>query len=237
MSRPLVGIDSCPDGWLCVVEDGAGELRAFVRPDFAAVVANLPQDALLAIDIPIGLSESGPRACDREARALLGRPRASSVFSAPVRGVLGLPSYEEASEAHRRIDGRGMSRQAYGITRKIGEVDAVLRSGPPSLRERVVEVHPEVSFCLWNEGRPMRHAKKRRAGADERRALVESVWPGATERLTSQLDEADRRYEADDLLDAIVALWTARRVQADTARTLPEDPPADRYDLPMRIVG
>jgi predicted RNase H-like nuclease len=237
VSRTLVGIDGCPDGWLGVVEDGSGDLRAFVRPDFAEVVASLPEDALLAIDVPIGLSESGPRICDREARALLGPPRASSVFPAPVRGVLGLPSYEEASEAHRRIDGRGMSRQAYGIAHKIGEVDAVLRSGPPALRERVVEVHPEVSFCLWNEGRAMRHAKKRPDGADERRALVASAWPGATERLTAQLDAAGRRYGADDLLDALAALWTARRVAAGTARTLPENPPSDRFGLPMRIVG
>lgn len=237
MSRPLVGVDGCPDGWLCVVEERPGELRAEVHLDFADTVAGPSGDALLAVDIPIGLSDAGPRACDRAARVLLGRPRMSSVFSAPVRGVLGLPSYEEASEAHRRIDGRGMSRQAYGIARKIGEVDAVLRSGPPSLRERVVEVHPEVSFFLWNGGRPMRHPKKRAAGAAERRALVDSVWPGAVERLTAQLDETGRRYGADDLLDALAALWSARRVGAGTARTLPENPPSDRFGLPMRIVA
>ena len=42
------------------------------------------------IDIPIGLSDSGPggRLCDREARQLLGCGRVSSVFSAPARRTL-----------------------------------------------------------------------------------------------------------------------------------------------------
>jgi predicted RNase H-like nuclease len=113
----------------------------------------------------------------------------------------------------------------------------VVRSGPPSLRERVVEVHPEVSFCLWNGGRAMRHSKKRAEGRAERRALIDAVWPGAVERLRARLNGSGRRYGIDDLYDALAALWSARRVRAGTARTLPDDPPTDRFGLPMRIVG
>ncbi|MFN2324152.1 MAG: DUF429 domain-containing protein, partial [Trueperaceae bacterium] len=187
--------------------------------------------------IPIGLTEKGQRACDRAARKLLGRPRGSSVFSSPVRGVLGIRGYREACDAHRRIDGRGMSRQSYAIMDKIEQVDAVLRSGPASLRERVVEVHPEVAFCLWNDGQPMTHPKKTAAGRGERQGLIEAAWPGVVDELVLELDATGARYGVDDLHDAFAALWTAQRVRARTAKTLPDVPPIDRFGLPMRIVA
>jgi predicted RNase H-like nuclease len=237
VSRPLAGLDGCPDGWVCVQEDASGLLSARVAASFASAVASLAAETLIAVDIPIGLTDTGRRDCDRAARRLLGWPRMTSVFSAPVRGVLGLPDYREANEAHRRIDGRGMSRQSHAIARKIGEVDAVLRAGPPSLRARVVEVHPEVSFCLWNGGVAMRHNKKAAAGRTERRARIDAVWPGEAQRLKAQLDATGLRYGLDDLYDALAALWSARRIRAGTARTLPDAPEADRFGLPMRIVG
>ena len=39
-----------------------------------------------------------------------------------------------------------------------------------------------------------------------------------------------------DILDAFAALWTAERIAAGRARTLPEQPPMDDTGLPMRIV-
>jgi predicted RNase H-like nuclease len=40
----------------------------------------------------------------------------------------------------------------------------------------------------------------------------------------------------DDILDGLVALWTAERIVRGEARTLPEDPPVDRYGLRMEMV-
>jgi len=237
MTRPVAGLDGCPDGWIVVVEAADGALSAWIARHFADAIRDLPSDAIVGVDIPIGLMEKGQRACDRAARKLLGRPRGSSVFSSPVRGVLGIRGYREACDAHRRIDGRGMSRQSYAIMDKIEQVDAVLRSGPASLRERVVEVHPEVAFCLWNDGQPMTHPKKTAAGRGERQRLIEAAWPGVVDELVRELHATGARYGVDDLHDALAALWTARRVRARTAKTLPDVPPIDRFGLPMRIVA
>jgi predicted RNase H-like nuclease len=74
------------------------------------------------LDIPIGLPLRGSRACDLEARRLLGWPRLTSVFPAPLRPMLTATSYQEAQHIRREIDGKGCSRQAYGIQSKVREV-------------------------------------------------------------------------------------------------------------------
>src|SRR6266700_814257 len=82
---PVAGVDGCRAGWL-VVHGG----RAAVCTDFAEVLTALPDDAVVAVDMPIGLvdeHEPGGRAVDRAARARLGAKR-SSVFSPPPRCAL-----------------------------------------------------------------------------------------------------------------------------------------------------
>jgi len=169
VTRPVAGLDGCPGGWLYVRKVENGQLEAGIAGDLSAVLEAIPDDTIVATDIPSGLTETGGRACDAAARDLLGWPRRARVFSAPVRGVLGIGTYREACDAHRAIDGRGMSRQSFAIMAKIAEVDAVLRTGTAALRERVAEIHPEVSFSLWNGGTAMVHAKKTAAGRAERR--------------------------------------------------------------------
>lgn len=237
MTRPVAGLDGCPDGWVVVTEDGGGTLSTRVACSFADALWHLPGDAIVAVDTPIGLTDAGQRECDRAARKLLGKPRGSSVFSSPVRGVVGIRDYRTASDAHRSIDGRGMSKQSFAIMDKIEEVDDVLRSGPGSLRERVVEVHPEVSFCVWNGDQPMTYPKKKSAGRAERRRLIEAAWPGVLERLERELDATGARCGGDDLYDALAAVWTARRVRKEDAREFPKQPPRDACGLRMAIVG
>ena len=180
MSR-LVGVDGCPDGWLCVVADGRN-LDATILPDLDAVLRSFGSDAIITIDVPIGLTDAGPRSCDLEARRLLKAPRASSVFPAPVRPTLSARTYLEACTIHAAADGRRMSKQAFAILPKIVQVDAVLR-GDPSLQRRVREVHPEVCFTVWNADQPMLHRKTRSQGREEREALIDKNWPGQRERL------------------------------------------------------
>ena len=50
--------------------------------------AQIPAPAVFSIDIPIGLTDSGPRQCDIQARRLLGARRGTSVFPAPIRPAL-----------------------------------------------------------------------------------------------------------------------------------------------------
>lgn len=224
----IAGVDGCRAGWLAVIEDGSSRIFS----TFAELIAGLDAGTI-AIDIPIGLTDAGPRECDLAARRILGPKRGSSVFPAPIRPALAAASYAEACAISRRVHGKALSAQGWGICRKIAEVDAALRARP-ELRERVVEVHPEVSFAQWN-GAPIVEGKKSLAGAARRRALVASHFgPEAFETVR-------RRYlrkeaASDDILDAFAALRTAERIARGEAVTIPTHPPSDSAGLPMRIV-
>ena len=103
------------------------------------------------------------------------------------------------------------------------------------LRARVREVHPEVCFYYLASQRPMSHAKKKREGREQRLELLRPAFGTAVDAAL-----ADRRRlgcAADDIVDAFVGLWTARRVWAGEAVTIPATPPRDRHGLPMEMVG
>src|SRR5262249_11732766 len=137
----VVGVDGCGEGWVFVLEAG-DSLDVGVVSHLELLLEQLSKNAVVAVDVPIGLTECGPRECDIEARRVLGSRRASSVFPAPVRACLSAATYAQACEAHRRADGRAMSQQAFGILNKIREVNEILIRDL-GLQDRVREVHPE----------------------------------------------------------------------------------------------
>jgi predicted RNase H-like nuclease len=130
-----------------------------------------------------------------------------------------------------------MSLQAWAIVPKIREVDDLLRADPSlqaRVQARVREVHPEVCFYYLAEGRPMRHSKKRRAGREERRALLEQQSGPCVELALAEARAL--RSGKDDMLDAFAALWTAERIARGLSVTLPASPPTDSFGLRMVIV-
>jgi predicted RNase H-like nuclease len=228
----IAGVDGCGNGWVVIAQSGKS-IRAFVADSFTALLETLPSDALVAIDIPIGLTNCGARLCDEAARRVLKAPRASSVFPAPIRPVLTAYSYIDALGICRDVNGKGMSKQAFAILPKIREVDETLRSAP-DVRARVREVHPEVSFAYWNDRQAMALGKKSADGALERERLIDREWPNVRAELRQHLPR--KRVKRDDLNDAFAALWTARRIVEGRAITLPAEPARDAFDLPMEIV-
>lgn len=190
--------------------------------------------AIIAIDIPIGLADDCPRETDCLARGLLGHPRASSVFPAPVRAALDATSYVDASERSAAACGKRLSRQAYAILPKIREVDVALRESP-DLANRFREVHPEVSFYFLNGQRAMEHSKRSQAGRAERIRVLQPYFGQVVEGLRARLPRAV--VATDDILDALVALWTAERVASGRHVSLQRRPIRDRHGLPMAIVG
>jgi predicted RNase H-like nuclease len=229
MDRIVAGVDGCSSGWLAVFYRDRG-LEARIVHRLEQLLDSNP-GALIGIDIPIGLPDRGSRTCDLLARNLLARPRGSSVFPAPIRGCLKDGDFSTLCSLHRTIDGRGLTKQAFHLLPKIRQVDELLRT--PGLSLRLREVHPEVSFAFWNGGQPMRFKKKRLDGRRERENLIEREWPGERERLAHALRGTG--YAADDLNDAFAALWSARRIAAGHARSLPEDAQLDSMGLQMRI--
>ena len=221
----VVGIDACPGGWVGIVlDDAAHPTGVFGRtvPELLQAVSSV---RLITIDIPIGLPVTGSRAADHAARAAVG-PRWQSVFLTPIRAALEAPTYHEANRLARQQSGTGISQQAYGLRAKILEVDAWLPHAPAP----VFEVHPEVCFAVMASA-PLATSKKSWAGLERRRQLLRL----AGIEFPSDLGEAGRRANADDVLDAAAAAWTARRLVAGTARPLPDPPEVGPDGRPVAI--
>jgi predicted RNase H-like nuclease len=232
----LVGVDGCKSGWIVAYRRlDSGEIGTLAIAAVAELFCELRDPAIVAIDIPIGLPERAARGCDVAARQRLGAKRGTSVFPAPIRPLLASTSYADANATSQRIHDVGISQQAWAIYPKIRDVDALLQSRP-DLRERIVEIHPEVSFCHWNNGVPIDAGKRTAEGAAIRRALIDAHFGAdalvAARRLQSRAGVAD-----DDIADAFAALWTAERIARGESIAYPPDPPRDATGLLMRIVA
>lgn len=249
--RTVAGADGCKAGWVAVLVR-PGELPSVrICRRFAELVDALPGDAIIAVDMPIGLpafTHHGGRGPEVLVRKLLGE-RQSSVFSIPSRAAL----YADTSEfttveawyaAHRRasdvaratsVPPRGVSIQAFGIFSKIRELDELLRARP-ELRDRVLESHPEVAFWRLNGGQSMRLPKKIKgrvnpAGMQERRVLLAGC---GLDR--SFLDASPPLGAADDdFLDAVAVMLVAARHARGEAKPFPDPPGRDEYGLPVAI--
>ena len=227
------GADGCPGGWICIAKNlETGELSWNLYPDAQTLIEQTPTPLVLAIDIPIGLMDSGGRECDQMARKLL-RGRASCVFSAPIRPILDAKSWDDASALSRQINGKGISKQTWAICTRIRDIDGVLRRDA-SLREFVREVHPEVSFAEWNGGVPMPVRKQHADGKKLRSKLVDQYF--GSDAFAMVRDHCPRKDAADDdILDAFAALWSAERIHRNEAMVVPSSPPSDSCRLPMAI--
>ena len=231
-SASCVGVDGAKAKWIAVWR-GDSKLEFCIYDSPADLVAFHRQASVIAVDIPIGLSDHGPRSPDVLARAFVGGKRACSIFSAPVRGIIDATSQAEASRRHREIDTRGFGAQAFAILAKIREWDDLL-SHDPIARTQVREIHPEVSFAALNSGIGLPSGKKKRAGAAERRQLLTAVF--GTKLVDQLTNEVPRKQAArDDVLDALVALWSAERIAAGKASTLPHPAAVDSQGLVMAI--
>lgn len=245
------GVDGCKRGWIAVSRQDRGEPSVAVHPTFAELIAALPDDATIAVDMPIGLPERvghGGRGPEALVRKKLGQ-RQSSVFSIPSRAAVyaepePFSTLEAWYAAHRRASAvaretseppRGISIQAFGIFSKIREIDALLRA-EPILRARVIESHPEVAFWRLNGEAAMTTPKKikgavNREGMEERKQLLARCGIGR-----QFLDRPTPSGAAeDDFLDASAMLLIAERHQAGLAVPFPNPPLADAYRIPIAI--
>lgn len=229
----LVGVDGCKKQWLAVTQDMDGVISASIHATPEKLLAEFPVAEVFAVDVPIGLMGCGRRQCDSEARNLLRAPRCHSVFYTPVRQVLQADVWKEANQISREVDGRGVSKQAYAILPYIKNWDELLRGGE-EVRQKVYEVHPEVSFFAMNNSLPMQYSKKRALGAEERRGLLCNEFGEALVD-SAQASLPKGCFSKDDFHDAFAALWSARRIAAKQAQQLPPNPPTDEHGLVMSI--
>lgn len=244
------GVDGCPGGWIVIRAGSVGLNFSFAfHARFNELLDSLGPDAIIAVDMPLGLTAAGPRECDQAARRYLGFPRSSSVFSAPIRPALRARTWRQASQIRLRIDRKRYQQQAWGLFPKVREVDTLLRAHP-RYQSQVFEAHPEVTFAAMNDGLGMAHPKKRAAGRKERLALLERrLGPEAMEvyedacRHRRKLPPSQLPYGAlppdevgrDDILDALALVWTARRIAAGEHSMLPDKEVRDPMGIRMNI--
>jgi predicted RNase H-like nuclease len=219
----LAGVDGCRGAWLAAVADGADASWRLV-PTFRDLYGDTAL-TVIAIDVPIGLPESGRRACDVQARAALGR-RGASVFAAAVRPVLACATYAEARTVLAALGGASMSAQAFGIVNAVRDVDGCVQ---PDDDDRVVETHPELAFAAYGGG-PGLPAKKSTAGLAARLRVLGAWRPDVLDLL----ERVPAGVPVDDALDALACLWVAERWTAGERSTL-GDGTRDARHLPMRI--
>lgn len=230
MSPALVaGADVCRGGWALATLELDGDAPPTIRlvERFDEVVEEVEAGELdaVAVDIPIGLPERGPRACDLAARKLVG-PRRSSVYPAPIRPLLGARTHAEATARRREIEGRGVSVQTFGLFERIIEVDSLITSVHQG---RIRESHPEVVFARL-KGESLEHPKRRTAGRAERLKILKPLVG----------DLADLRHPrgmaGDDVLDAVACALAARALVHKQAHVL-GDRTTDARGLFMEIVA
>lgn len=247
----VAGVDGCKAGWVAVVRVPGEAPRATICGRLEHLVDALPPNAVIVVDMPIGLPDfirGSGRGPEMAVRPLLGM-RQSSVFSIPSRAAVyaepaAFTTLEEWYAAHRRASAvaratsdppRAISIQAFGIFSKIREIDELLRRRP-ELRPRLLESHPEVAFWRLNGDRAMLAPKKIKgrvnpAGMEERRALLARCGlDGAF------LDTPPPRGAADDdFLDSCAMLLVAERIANGLARPFPDPPVSDAFGISIAI--
>lgn len=212
--------------WTVRVEDGS--LDRIEKLDTLDAVLDASSDAdAITFDVPIGHEDpegdgDGRRACERAAAEMLGEAIARErILPMPPHAVYEVDHYHEAT---RLCQERGWPELPKPMWHARHRVLDVLDAAADD--ERIVEVHPEVSFTIMNglhgDGGPLEH--------------YGSGWNAIYERLTllqaAGLRPAESLGDAggaspEDVVDATVAAWSAHRVAVDEARTVPDEPPVD----------
>jgi predicted RNase H-like nuclease len=230
----IAGVDGCKGGWLCISKNLlSDEISSEVFPSMATLLVEMVKPIVLAIDIPIGLPDSGSRQCDKLARKMLGSPRASSVFPAPIRPAMKARFRKEADEITRSADGRGVGAQAWGLYTRIREVDEIVLVDPLA-RRCIYEVHPEVSFMYWNEGSAIVESKKSDEGMAIRTRLIDKHF-GEDVRSAVLKQHTQSLVREDDVNDAFAAVWTAERIYSGSVKVIPNPPELDSMGIEMAM--
>jgi predicted RNase H-like nuclease len=217
-----LGLDGFSRGWVAVLLDGDHQTISFP----AGIVDALahPFDRA-GIDIPIGMTDDGERACDLLARDKL-RPHTSRVFTGARRWIW--QDFIDPDEANEECGRRGqnkVSRQLWHLGPKVMQVDAFLRAHR-SLDVR--EVHPELVFLRLNANKPLPSKKSGEGDSLRRKLLKRNGFRDIDRWLTkTRIGTGAKR---DDVLDACAVALAAREPAGSVG-----SPPPDTYGLPMQI--
>lgn len=223
----VVGLDARrPEAWITVrLEEGS--LKAITHHETLDDVLEEAREAeAIAVDVPIGHDDregskrGGRRLADVRARELLG-DAAERVYWTPPPSVFELDDHEQALERARE---EGWPEPEEGMFAGRKRLLAVNRRALED--DRIVEVHPEVSYTALNEqlgglGPLETYGRGPRATYERLELLAEvDLRPARSVGGVGRLSPRD-------VLEASVAAWSADRVARGEAQRFPKDPPED----------
>ena len=219
-----LGLDGFSCGWVAVTLDGDAQSISF-NSNIADALGGAFERA--GIDIPIGMTDDGERACDLNARKRL-RPHASRVFTGARRWLW--RDFDDPDKANKEALRRGqkrVSRQLWHLGPKITEVDNFMRAHRGL---DVREVHPELVFLRLNAQKPLPPKKSEEGDALRRRLLKRDGFRDIDRWLErTRIGTGAKR---DDVLDACAVAIAAR----EPAGCLPDGTTErDACGLPMQI--
>lgn len=220
------GVDGCRTGWVAAWIDPAGKCGFTI----VERIEQLPalDAAMVFIDMPIGLPDSGHRGCDLAARKQLGRawPRVFIGLRRPLLRYIG--NYTAAND-WAKSDGKGLARQAFAILPKIAEIDAIMW---PARQDTFRESHPELVFQRLNGGVALA-SKHKPEGLRKRRELLAGHGFDAIDAWLGTLRGTGAK--PDDLLDACVLAFAASGAMKEHARRVDCPEARDARGLRMEI--
>lgn len=221
----ICGVDGCKYGWIALLcAENFSNVEWRLARDWTGLRLNA--DAI-AIDMPIGLADTGKRGCDEAARKA-PNVRPSTIFPMPVRKALDFDDYGLANAWSKANGHGGIVKQAWNLRTKLLDIERVVLNDPNA---RIYEAHPEMAFALV-AGHSLL-PKKTRLGREQRLTLLTDAGLAG---LPAILDAVPKAQAAtDDILDAAALLLTARRIAKGEAIHYPATPHVNAEGIAMRI--
>ena len=135
----VAGIDGCPSGWVCLTKDlSTGTVQARILATISGLLTLDPRPEVVMVDVPIGLTDAGPRKCDLEARAHLTATEVEQRLSGSDSSNLGchdlrasLPDRPEGgrSEIEPAAVGDPAENPGSGFVPSLGRITPAMGSG------------------------------------------------------------------------------------------------------------
>ena len=202
----MAGLDGCPAGWLIFYGyDNEFDFQLISSIEEATPIFEECRN--IFIDIPIGLSSKAyQRQVEGQMRKLL-QGRSSTIFTPPCREAVQRKDHAVANKVNRQITGKGLSVQAFNISKKIAEVDNFLRTKRDfSLQES----HPEICFKIL-KGKVLGTNKNTMEGQQERRDIIASISPDLDLSIEKALGQYPKKQvRPDDIIDAAILCLSAQ---------------------------
>jgi predicted RNase H-like nuclease len=230
--KSIGGVTPCPAGWLVLPGRLAGVTviaeEAFTLRTFQEVLDYRPKFNYAAVNIPFGYPEhpNGQyRACDREARGLVGWPRLVTVRPVPSRAALFAPSREEAFELEPWL-----TRNDFRHFRWMREAATEIQ---PFHARSFYSGNADLSFQHMNGDEPLTTSPYHEEGQLQRLALIRDKLPGIDEVISRVPPKGAAQVH---MFEAAAMLWTARRASGRAIARLPMDPEWDESGIRVELV-